>query len=423
MKRALLFVVLSLVLIGDGQAAVFDVDNVVAFQQALIDATNNTADDTINVAAANYDISGGTLTYSPGSLGFGGDNHSLTIQGAGPSSTILDGQNSVQILNIDTTGLADDSNAHITIRGITCQNGREVPAPGDGYGGGLYVTTISANATVEDSEFISNTAGDDGGGIELFSVNGDLRLENNSFSGNSSEDDSAGAWAWSSSGTVTYTGNIFSNNYANSIGGALAGSNTGTVVLTNNIFGGNFATSEYGGGAAIFSDSGMVTITNNTFYGNETSTDGGGLYVWLQFNTAMANIYNNIIWGNIKGVGGSGGDLYVIDEGFFPPTGTGATVNLYNNDYTDFYIADGDNLFTGNNIDEDPEFADVSDPDPSNWDLHLAGWPCIDVGTAAAPSIPSTDFDGEPRVSGIAPDIGADEVQWILVEPDDDGDW
>ena len=81
MKRALLsiVIVLSLGLVGSGKAEVIDVDNVVAFQQALIDATNNTTDDTINVAAGDYDISGGTLTYSPGSAGFGADNHSLTI--------------------------------------------------------------------------------------------------------------------------------------------------------------------------------------------------------------------------------------------------------------------------------------------------------------------------------------------------------
>ena len=44
--------------------------------------------------------------------------------------------------------------------------------------------------------------------------------------------------------------------------------------------------------------------------------------------------------------------------------------------------------------------------------LHLqAGSPCIDAGTAIAPGIPATDCDGQPRTSGVAPDIGADEVQ------------
>ena len=406
MKRALLFVVLPLVLIGNGKAAVINVPGDMDLPTALNTAASNGEADTINIAADTYYTSGSTFSYNAAAT----ENYSLTIVGAGVGNSILDGGKTEQVMNIVTTGVTNDDTAHITIRGITFQNGTEVPAPGDGYGGGLYVATISANATVEDSEFISNTAGDDGGGIELSSVNGNLELRNNSFIGNSSQDDSAGAWAWSSSGTVTYTGNVFSNNSANSIGGALAGSNTGTVVLTNNIFGGNSATSDYGGGAAIFSDSGTVTITNNTFYGNDTSTDGGGLYVWLQFSTATANIYNNIIWGNTKGGGVSRSDLYVIDEARFPPTGTGATVNLYNNDYTDFYIADGDHLSTGLNIDVDPEFVDVSDPDPSNWDLHITtSSPCKDAGTAAAPELPTTDIDGQLRTVGSAPDIGADE--------------
>jgi hypothetical protein len=411
MKRAFLFVVMALALGfgGRSQAAVFNVTNATQLRDALTDSAGNGENDTINIDGGQYNTSGSTFSYTP-SLGPPEENYSLTIVGAGAGNTILDGGGLDQVMNIDTTGITDD-NAHISINGITFQNGREVPAPGDGYGGGLYVGTFSADARVEDSEFINNAAGDDGGGAELSSGNGDLTLTNNSFDGNSCEDDSAGAWAWSNSGTVTFRNNLFSDNSSNFIGGALAGSNTGSVVLTNNIFSGNSAITEYGGGAAVFCDSGKVTITNNSFYGNSASTDGGGLYVWVQLNTATVNIYNNIIWGNTKGVGGSGGDLYVNDEGRFPPTGTGATVNLYNNDYTDLYVRDGDNLFQGDNIDQDPRFVDVSDPDPSNWDLHLnGGSPCINAGTANAPFLPATDFDGEPRIRGPAPDMGAYET-------------
>jgi hypothetical protein len=59
--------------------------------------------------------------------------------------------------------------------------------------------------------------------------------------------------------------------------------------------------------------------------------------------------------------------------------------------------------------------------DPANRDYHLsAGSACVDAGTNAAPSMPYSDFDGDPRVcdgngdAAAVVDIGADEYreQW-----------
>jgi hypothetical protein len=47
--------------------------------------------------------------------------------------------------------------------------------------------------------------------------------------------------------------------------------------------------------------------------------------------------------------------------------------------------------------------------DPANGNFHLApGSPCIDAGDPV--NYPATDFEGDPRPHGPAPDIGADEV-------------
>ena len=51
-----------------------------------------------------------------------GENNSLTIVGSGAGSTILDGGNNNQVQRIETFGLVDDSDGHITINNLTIQN-------------------------------------------------------------------------------------------------------------------------------------------------------------------------------------------------------------------------------------------------------------------------------------------------------------
>jgi len=145
--------------------------------------------------------------------------------------------------------------------------------------------------------------------------------------------------------------------------------------------------------------------------------------VWLEFDQATAQVYNNIFWQNTAQAGGSDGDdLYVESDG--DGNGTGSTVELFNNDFSgsadfttgqseDLYITDTDNYSQGGNIQQDPLFAD-----PDGGDFHLtSGSPCIDAGDNNAPGLSTTDFEGEPRVSNGTVDIGADE----FLDSDNDG--
>jgi hypothetical protein len=77
------------------EAAIFNVSTPAQFQATLNTAKDNSQDDTINVAAGNYNITT-TLIYNY----IPSETYSLTIQGAGAGSTILDGGNSVPILSI-----------------------------------------------------------------------------------------------------------------------------------------------------------------------------------------------------------------------------------------------------------------------------------------------------------------------------------
>jgi hypothetical protein len=422
MKRVLFYavVLLAVAMPLSASADVFNVTTTAEFQTALTNSQNNGQDDTINVAAGTYNVAP-TLTYNPT------ENHSLTIVGAGAGSTILDGGNSVRILDMDTTGVpVSDANAHITVQGMTFQNGTIA-----GSGAGLRVETNAASITYENCAFSNNDAGNaDGGGAQAYNYSGAITLTNNTFSGNSAGS-GGGVYAESSNGAVLLTNNTFSTNTTTSEGGGTyIDCNNGGVTLTNNTFSGNSAGWEgggasiypsdgsatltnnifsgntsvnFGGGAYVHTGGAMVRLINNTFTGTNTAVSGGGLYAALYENAATGNIYNNLIRGNTATADGD--DIYVDDDP--NDTGTPATVNLFNNDYTQFAIKDGTGLSEGNNIDQPPLLTG---------DFHLqAGSPCIDAGENSAPGIPATDFEGNNRIidgngdgSSVA-DMGADE--------------
>jgi hypothetical protein len=96
-------------------------------------------------------------------------------------------------------------------------------------------------------------------------------------------------------------------------------------------------------------------------------------------------------------LGEIGEDLYLEADG--DSNGTGATINLYNNNYTDIDYDNGDNLSKAGNMNLDPLLT-------GNLRIRT-GSPCIGAGLDAAPSVPADDIDGQARVSPA--DIGADE--------------
>jgi hypothetical protein len=351
-------------------AAVFPVSDVTGFRNALVSATQNSEDDTINVAAGTYDLSAGALYYYLGDSGsgFGSDNHALTIQGAGTGATILDGGVTTQNLVLDTT-LISDSGAHITVRGITAQNARTGPS--------LYVRTNAASITVRESEFKDNTSGY-----------------------------GAGAYLRTLTGAVTAERCIFTNNAADTGagGGLLVDTNNTPVLLTNSIFNNNWA-DEDGGGAYLYTLYNTITATNNTFTNNYARDRGAGLFVSMFYDpSSRANIYNNISWGN-TGASYGGRDIYVNDTD--NPYTTGYPVYLYNNDFT-YFITNCQTqsgcvpaIYQGSNIDVAPLLFTDSHLQP--------GSPCIDVGLNTAPSIPSQDIDGDNRIVNGTADMGADE--------------
>ena len=444
MKKSifLVFLLLTLSFTSPGWTATFTVtpssdNDCIDFDCTLLNALTiadkNDENDTINVQAGTYNTSGAAFNYTPAT----NENYSLTLKGAGAGFTTLHGGGANQVMNIDISDLADDSNAHIVIRDLTFQRGTVINS---GYGGGLHIETTSADITIENCEFIDNSVDVEGGGVNALSFGGAIIFKNNTISGNSAfsaggayletssgantitgntfsgnssiNDEGGGAYIYSSTGTIIISNNMFSDNSSNwEGGGATVYPSNGNVIFTDNIFSGN-SSAHYGGGAYLHSHStGTVNITNNSLRGN-SAVSGGGLYVAIYEEFAILNIYNNIIWGNTATT--AGGDLYANDDA--DGNAIAIEVNLFYNDFNEFGINVGGNtLFQGNNINQDPLLT---------VDLHLlAGSPAIDAGDNNAPDLPATDFDGDHRRiddstipdtgSGTAPivDMGADEFK------------
>lgn len=290
-----------------------------------------------------------------------------------------------------------DAAVLISLRGLTIQNGFHASIPEDtskSDGGGIYV--VSQNLTIEDCEFINNKLPTSGCG-----------------------------------------------------GGLYASAHS--ISMTNNIFNGNYAFEEGGGSCVSFpinlSQKNTLNLTNNTFTLNSSDGNGGGLYIYypsscprFQCTKGEINVYNNILYNN-NAIGGR--DIYIL-YGFtriLPPpdspdntfTVVFDTLNLYNNDLSDFsYTAfDCDNINQdnilrqnityicsfnnnlGNNIDEDPLFVDAE-----AGDVNLQpDSTCIDAGDPNAPDLPQTDIFGNPR--GAIPDMGA--VEYIAEAANDGG--
>jgi uncharacterized repeat protein (TIGR01451 family) len=254
---------------------------------------------------------------------------------------------------------------------------------------GLY--NQSGSPTIKNNTFISNTGnglgnasgspliqyntftGNHGGG--LYSSEGNPTVQNNTFRGNH------GYGMWNTLGSPTVQFNLFTGN----AGGGF-GTSSGSPIIQNNIFMGNGNSTGKGGG--VYSWTSTSIIQNNTFMGNIADV-GGGIYVLGQ----APIIRNNIV---VSNTANTGGGIYIEDDLMFPLVDYNDVWNNTGGDY--FGIDPG-----AHNISANPLLVD-----PAHGDFHLsAGSPCVNAGDPL--NFPPTDFEGDVRPNGVAPDIGADE--------------
>jgi len=408
-----LLTILIIFLFNTGVSAyTFEVYDTSQLQTYLDFASSNGQDDTIIIHRGTYrlDTNHPSFSYKP----VGNENHSLTIKGEGRDTTTFNGLDAYgPVLDIDTRGLIDDSNAHITIEGITFMNSYRSGGM-DADGGAVDVRTNNANITLRNCKFQDNVADSNGGGAHLSTQSGDITITETIFTSNTANQNDSGAVdVYTEDGTITIKNSIFSQNETLQDTGGAIDINTGggEVIVVNNVFYKN--TSDSGGGAIDFYG-GQVTLTNNTFIENHASYYGGG-GVQITSNDTI-NIYNNIFWNNIVD-NGAGDDLHVTQS-------EGCTINLYNNNFSgnaDFDNPQSEDLYFDiqsytyyhdGNIQGDPMLMN-----PSGGDYHLKDTsPCIDAGNNTAPHIQSSDFEGDTRIADgdgdndPVVDIGADEL-------------
>ena len=150
------------------------------------------------------------------------------------------------------------------------------------------------------------------------------------------------------------------------------------------------------GGGITVQQSASAKIINSTVSTNTAGELGAGI---LCEHSSSATLVNSIVWGN-EGPGDN--EIAVTDDSTL-------TVSYSNvrGGQSNVFVGPGSTLnwVLATNIESDPLFVDVA----SN-DYHLqASSPSIDVATDSDPDLPLTDYEGDPRIIGSSPDMGADE--------------
>jgi parallel beta-helix repeat protein len=239
---------------------------------------------------------------------------------------------------------------------------------------GVIISDIGARTTLSGNNILWNGRR----GFELYDA-GNVLLKNNLIRGNGRDKDKFDLFG----------------------GGGRIHNDGKSVTLKNNVISKNHGLK--GGGLYIGGRPALVTMTNNTIHGNIATAAGGGVWLELYENTGQADIYNNIIWANTAPQGTA---LFL--ENNRNGDSIRSPVNLFNNTFafSDLYRKRSFPIHSSNFNNVDPLFVNAA-----SGDYHLqATSPLINQGHNTAPGLPAMDKEGQPRIDGVAVDLGAYET-------------
>ena len=381
-------------------------------------------------AGINAASNGDTVLVSPGTyienINFNGKAITVTSSG-GPSATIIDGNanNAVVIF-------ANSETANSVLNGFTIRNGlSQFSAPTQGSGGGIYITnaspTISGNVITNNQavegagisvQFASpiikgNTitlnhqccgSGGTGGGGILIGGAGSAQILNNTITNNALSSAEGGGISLFAAGTPIIRGNLISGNSVSGLipaatGGGIWIANQSDALILDNLIVGNSA--DQGAGISSNGSPNLLLLNNTIVYNNARLSVGSGVLA-----EGFTTLINNIIVGIIN--------QSVVDCGQFSPNPPSVFQlnDVFSPQSNSLYGSCANETGKNGNLSSDPLFMSAA-----NGDFHLRlGSSAIDAGDNTTPNLPTTDFDGNPRIvdgnnDGVAiVDLGAYEV-------------
>jgi predicted outer membrane repeat protein len=302
--------------------------------------------------SANFQLVEGAGVYG----GFAGSETLRTQRDPGANPTILSGEIGTAAATDNCYHVVAGANDAI-LDGFTITLGYADGSLGKSNGGGMY--NADASPTVSNVTFTDNFANYGGGMYNT--ISSDALLTNITFDSNSADN-----------------------------GGGIYNKDSNPV-LTNVTFSGNSAQYEGGG---MYNTGSSPSLTNVTFTGN-TAEDGGGMS-----NEASSSpvINNSIFWGDVAIA--TGDEILNVGAGSLPSVDHSVVQDGY---------AGGTDIIT-----TDPMLGVLGDYGGSTQTIPLlTGSSAINTGDDAV--CPATDQREVPRPQGGLCDIGAYEVQTVLM--------
>ncbi len=452
-ETALVLVIFILCIVSSQAATIYVPNNYLTIQDAIDAATNG---DTIIVRPGTYvenidflgkeitliSEQGPEVTIIDGGKPSNPDYGSVVtfINGESPNTilegfTITNGTGRLRPYpwnDYDGAGIYCGIGSSPTIRDNIIMNNWALGGHMRGRGGGIFCDTDSSTkitrniitnnsswfgggiASNQSSPIISNNliaqnTSWNGGGIYAYSwyirFGRSPTISKNRIIGNWANYGGGGSYANSLSTGASIINNIISENVAVTGGGGICCWGYSFVRISNNIISRNRATgggdSDDIGGGILSIGCSNPTINNNTIVNNYARLGGGGI---CSTQESSAEIVNTIFWNN------NAPEVWIMDTYPWNPSSLSIAYSDLEGGQGSVLVDPGHTLNWGiGMIDADPLFVDQVTED-----YHLTfKSPCINKGYNHG-YLPTEDFEGDPRVTGGIPDIGADEYYYHL---------
>lgn len=292
-RAAFIAAFLITLMVSPASAATFTVNTTGDAGDGTCDATCTLRD---AIVAANVDATADTVTVPAGTFTLGGAqltiNKSVTINGAGATSTIIDANHASRVFNI-TAGPT------VVMTDLTAANGDT-----NGSVGGAGMMVDDSSVTLQRVRITGSTSSDVGGGLYVYSSGtaSSATIEDSVISGNSVESNAGIGGGINVAGTgssITVRRSTIANNSAFTNGGGIFLNGGSSAALERVTIGGNTATGN-GGGIIAAGSAVSLSIVHSTIAGNTADSDngggdtGGGIVVNIAPTVSNSIIANNL---------------------------------------------------------------------------------------------------------------------------------